>query len=83
MNASLIVKLCIVLPLILFVDYIIMVLLGCATCLFGFGTNYFCNSYCIIGKIILGSSLVFFLFFILPDIRALFKMKKNGATAEK
>lgn len=83
MKASLIVKLCIVFPLLIFVDYIIMVLLGCASCLFGFGHDYYCNSYCIVGKIILGLSLAFFLFFILPDIKALFKINKNATTSKK
>lgn len=83
MKTSPLIKFCIVLPLLLFVDYVIMILLGCASCLFGFGTDFFCNSYCIVGKIILGLSLAFFLFLILPDIKALFKITKNAATAEK
>lgn len=50
-----------------------MVLLGCASCLFGFGNDYFCGPYCIVGKIILGLSGMLFLFLIFPDLKKLVK----------
>jgi len=83
MKTSIIVKVFVVLPILMFVDYILMVLLGCATCLFGFGNDFYCGSYCIIGKIILGLSAIFFLFIIFPDIKELFKKFKNATTTEK
>ncbi len=76
MKAALWIKFCIYLPLIFLFDYLVMVLLGCSTCLLGFGDDYYCGKYCIIGKIILVISAAFFLFLVYPDIRNIFK--KNG-----
>ena len=83
MKTSFILKVFLVLPALLFVDYILMVILGCATCLFGFGNDFFCGPYCIIGKIILGMSSIFFLFIIFPDIEELFKKLKNATTTKE
>jgi len=73
MKTSILFKLGVVLPIILFFDYLLMVLLGCATCLFGFGSDFYCGPYCIVGKIILGLSGFFFLFLIFPEIKQLYK----------
>lgn len=76
MKAPFLIKLAVILPLLLFVDYLLMLALGCATCLFGFDNNFNCNSYCIVGKIILALSFIFFLWFIFPDIKRLINKKK-------
>ena len=78
MKASFFWKLILILPLILFVDYVIMALLGCTTCLFGLGDDYYCNSYCIIGKIILVLSALFFGYLIYPDIKNYLSLRKYG-----
>jgi hypothetical protein len=78
MKASLLMKIFFVLPLLLFVDYLIMALLGCTTCLFGFGNDFYCGPFCLAGKIILALSAIFFGYLIYPDIKAIFKSKKNG-----
>lgn len=83
MKTLIITKLFFVLPVILFVNYLIMTLLGCATCLFGMGEDFYCGAYCTIGKILIGLTAVFFFFFILPDIKALIKTSKNAETQEK
>jgi hypothetical protein len=83
MKTSLLLKIGFILPLILFVDYVLMVLLGCATCLFGFGDDFYCGPYCLMGKIILGLSGLFFVILISPDIAKMFKPTKNVATTEK
>ena len=83
MKNSLLLKVGFVLPLIFFVDYILMVILGCATCLFGFGDDFYCGPYCLLGKIILGLSGIFFLFIIFPDIKELLNKVKNGKATEK
>lgn len=83
MKTSLVRNLVIVLPTILFVDYLLMVLLGCASCLFGFGDDYYCNGYCIIGKLILGASAIFFIYLIYPDIIHLIKSNKNVTSTKK
>jgi len=71
-----------VLPLILFVDYILMALSGCPTCLFGFGDEFYCGPFCLAGKIILALSAVFFGYLIYPEIKVLLKSKKNVAATE-
>lgn len=83
MNTSLLIKVFLVLPLIVFVDYTLMALIGCTTCLLGFGNDFYCGEFCIFGKIILAVSAILFGFIIYPDIALLFKANKNGATAEK
>jgi hypothetical protein len=82
MKASIFIKVFLVLPLLLFADYILMALLGCTTCLFGLGDKFYCGTFCLAGKIILALSLVFFGYLIYPDIRAIFKSGKNVKTAE-
>jgi hypothetical protein len=79
MKSKLIIKLAVVLPLIIFVDYIVMSALGCISCFFGAGENYFCGIYCIIGKILAVFSIVFFLYLIFPEIKSLI-VKKHVKT---
>jgi hypothetical protein len=83
MKSSLLLKLFVVLPSILFLDYLLMVLLGCATCLFGFGEDFYCGTYCTMGKIILALSAVLFLFLIFPDIKEIIKNPGNATSNEK
>ena len=83
MKTSIVLKVFFVLPLIVFVNYVLMALIGCTTCLFGLGNNFYCGPYCIIGKIILGLSLLLFGYIIYPDIAQLFKSSKNAKTKEK
>jgi hypothetical protein len=82
-KTSIWVKFLIVLPLVLLVDYLIMVILGCASCLFGFDNNFNCSIYCIVGKIILALSAILFGLYIFPDIKNILKSNRNGATTEK
>jgi hypothetical protein len=83
MKTSLILKAIVVLPILVFFDFIIMVLLGCATCLFGFGDDFYCGSYCLIGKIILAISAIFFLYIIFPDFKELLKRKKDVTSTKE
>jgi hypothetical protein len=77
-------KVIIVLPLLMFVDYLFMALLGCTTCLFGLEEDYYCGNYCLIGKIIILLSAIVFIRIIYPDLKGLFKPQENGkATEEK
>jgi len=82
MKASFFVKLFFVLPLILFVDYILMAILGCTTCLFGLGNEYYCGSFCLTGKILLALSALFFGYLIYPEIKFMINSKKNVTAAE-
>jgi hypothetical protein len=45
MKKTLLLKLVFGLPLVIFVDYLLMAILGCISCLFGFGDDYFCGTY--------------------------------------
>jgi len=81
MKASLFIKIFLVCPLLLFVDYLIMAILGCTTCLFGLGNEFYCGPFCLAGKIVLALSAVFFIYLVYPDIKAIFKTKKHGASA--
>ena len=80
MKSHLFFKVCFLIPLFLFVDYIIMILVGCTTCLFGIGGDFYCGTYCIIGKTVLAASAILFLFIIFPDIKKLFKTITNATT---
>lgn len=82
MKSHLLIKIFVFLPLILFADYLLMALIGCSTCLFGVGEDYYCNTYCILGKTILVISALFFGYLIFPDIRKTLKTRKNGKTTE-
>lgn len=83
MKASILIKVFLVLPLIFLFDYVLMVILGCSTCLFGFGKDFYCNTYCFIGKLNLALSAAFFIYLIYPDIRKLFKRSSDAQTTEK
>lgn len=72
-KAPLWIKFSIYLPAILLADYVAMAILGCTTCLFGIGDDFYCGGYCIIGKIILALSAAFFLYLLYPDIVKLYK----------
>jgi hypothetical protein len=80
MKASIIAKVFLILPLILITDYVLMVVLGCTSCLFGLGNDFYCGTYCFIGKGILLLSALLFIFLIYPDLKMLIKHKKNVQT---
>lgn len=82
MITSLMLKVFVLLPVLIFIDYILMVIIGCATCLFGLGDDFYCGPYCLFGKIILGLSAAFFIFIIFPDIKNIIK-NKNVASEKK
>ncbi|NLP56916.1 hypothetical protein [Lutibacter sp. B1] len=60
-------------PMILFIDYLIMAIVGCTSCLFGFTNNFYSCTYCIIGKILLVISAVVYVLLIIPDVKSIFK----------
>ncbi len=83
MKNLILIKFGLILPFILLVDYVAMVLLGCVSCLLGFGHNYYCNAYCVIGKGILLLSVIIFGLIIYPQIKELITRNKYGASKEK
>jgi len=80
MKTSLLIKMVVVLPLLVFADYLIMTVLGCTTCLLGFGDDFYCGPFCFVGKLILGLSVIFFLFLIFQDLKTIYKTRKNGSS---
>lgn len=80
MKKALFIKFAVVLPLILLADYIAMALLGCVSCLLGFGDHYFCSTYCVIGKTMLAASALFFGYLVYRDFRRFRKTFKYGKT---
>ena len=68
MKKHLFIKVIVGLPLLLLVDYIIFSLLGCASCLLGLGEDYFCGTYCQLGKILLGVSFILYGYYLAPDV---------------
>jgi hypothetical protein len=77
MKTILLLKIFIALPLVIFIDYLLMAILGCVSCLFGFGDAYFCGPYCILGKGLLLLSAVLFCWYLYPDIRKLFRSRSQ------
>jgi hypothetical protein len=78
MKSLLLFKVLIGLPLILLADWILMALLGCTSCLFSVGKDFYCGTYCFIGKGILLLSAGLFIYMILPDLKQHLTYKKNA-----
>ena len=81
MKASLLFKFFFIFPFILFVDYLLIAFLGCASCIFSPEAGFYCGPFCLAGKIILALSVIFFGYLIYPNIREIYKSVKNGPTA--
>ncbi len=83
MKTQIVIKVFVILPVLIMLDYVFMILLGCTTCLFGLGNDFYCGPYCLIGKIILGLTAVLFFFIIFPNIKEIIKSSRNASTTEK
>jgi hypothetical protein len=77
MKTILFFKVVIGLPVVIFVDYFLLALLGCVSCLLGFGDDYFCGPYCLFGKAFLILSAVLFGWFLFPELKKLFYAKRH------
>ena len=64
-------------PAIFFVDYIIMIVIGCATCYLGCASGFYDCAFCNIGKFVLGASIILFIASLIPDIKSLINKPKN------
>ncbi len=66
------------LPIIFFIDYVVMVTLGCTTCFLGFSGAFYDCTYCIIGKSLFIVSVIAFLYALSGDFKSAFN--KKGVT---
>ena len=81
MKTQILLKVFLVLPIVIFVDWVLMVVLGCATSLFDLGNSFYCGPYCFIGKAILLLSAVFFIIYLLfPEIKKVKNHKTHAQT---
>ena len=67
MKTEILSKVLLLLPTILFVDFLLMTLLGCLTNQLGCGEDFYCGLYCVIGKGILLLSVLIFVYLLLPE----------------
>lgn len=81
MKTSPIIKGLLGLPLILLFDWVLMTVFGCGACLMGAENDFYCGTYCFIGKGVLLLSAVLFLSLFVPEIKQYFIHKKNAATS--
>ena len=71
---EIVLKYVIILFVLLFVDYVILAILGCAACLLGAEESYFCNTYCYIFKIFVG---VTFGIYVVMFVNSIYRFKKS------
>jgi len=83
MKDQLTIKVIVVFPVLVLLDYVLMILVGCTACQFGLGDDFYCGPYCLIGKIISGITAVLFFFLIFPNIKAPFKTPRDVSSTEK
>ena len=62
MKGVMIFKVCIIVPLVIFIDYVVMILLGSVAHVVGCGDGFYCGPFCIVGKILLGLSVILIFF---------------------
>lgn len=77
MKTQLFIKVVLLLPVMLFVDYVIMILFGSVSQLFGCGDDFYCGTFCNTGKLILGITTVLFFLFIFKEIKTIFQVWRN------
>lgn len=69
-------KALIILPIIAFIDYVIMIVVGCASCFLGSSNNFYQCAFCTIGKFLFVASILTFLVIVFLDIKS--GQKKNS-----
>ena len=67
MKNALIFKICVIVPLVVFIDYVIMILLGSFAHVVGCTNEFYCGPFCAVGKLILTLSLMLILFSIIIE----------------
>lgn len=81
MKTSLLIKVLLGLPLLLLFDWVLMTIFGCSASFLGAGNDFYCGTYCFIGKGLLLLSAVLFLALFVPEIKHFLTHKKNAETS--
>lgn len=66
MKNAMMFRICFIIPLIIFIDYVVMILIGSVAHVVGCGYGFYCGAFCILGKVLLGLSVILILF---PEIK--------------
>ena len=74
---DIVLKALVILPIIAFVDHLIMIIVGCTGSYFGFNNNFYECTFCMIGEIVLVVSLLAFLFVVSLDVISYFKQRNS------
>jgi len=80
MKKSILIKVVLGLPLILFADWVLMTIFGCGALTMGAENDFYCGTYCLIGKGVLLLSAILFLSLFLPEIKQFLGHKKHAPT---
>lgn len=83
MNTRLLIKVGLIIPALGFVLFVLMIVVGCFGCFIHLTENFYCGTYCTIGKIAIVASIILFFFLILPDIKSLFISRENASSNKK
>jgi hypothetical protein len=67
----------VLLPIIVFIDYVIMAAVGCVSCIFGSSTNFYNCAFCTIAKIVLVASILLFIGFLFFEFSLASRKNKN------
>ncbi len=81
MKTLILFKVILILPVIIFADWIFLIVLGCLSGLCGFGNNFYCGVYCLIGKgILLVSAVSFIIYLLFPILNKIIKHNIHAET---
>ena len=67
----------VILTLIAFVDYIIMIAVGCTCSLFGSTDNFYECTFCTIGKVVLAISVLAYVSMLIFEVKIFSKNRKR------
>jgi len=67
----------VILPLIAFVDYIIMIVVGCTSSLIGSTDNFYECTFCTIGKVVLAISVLAYVSMLIFEVKMFAKNRKR------
>ncbi len=71
---KLLIKFGLILTVLLFVDYVIIAIFGCASCLLGAEDQYFCETFCWVVRSFIALSLVVYFGYFIYNLRMYRKM---------